>query len=160
MTSELKSEVELMPAILHLTLEWARMRSKDPSTKVASCIYDMSTGGMFFGYNGFPVGFADDPAIWNNRDPEKGVTKYDLVIHAEHNAIIRALKAGADLSMCVLVNTLIPCPKCMRDVVVANKIKRVIYHYDNYNSQSKRDKEMVFTLARMAGITLEQFTEH
>lgn len=155
MTSDhYSSKVPLIEALSEIVHLWAAMRSKDPSTKVGACIYHGDTGGLFLGYNGFPIGFPDLKETWDNRDPSKGITKYDLVIHAEHNAILKALKAGVDLTKCVLVCTHIPCPKCMRDIIAANKIPKVFYRSPTFNSFSDRDREVVFSIAENLNIEL------
>lgn len=155
MTSDhYSSTASLVDSLMHIVHTWATMRSKDPSTKVGACIYHGETGGLFLGYNGFPRGVPDLKDTWDNRDPSKGLTKYDLVIHAEHNAILKALKAGVDLKKCVLVCTHIPCPKCMRDVIAANMIPKVFYRSPTFNSFSDRDREVVFSIAETLNIEL------
>lgn len=155
MTSDhYSSPASLVDSLMQVVHTWATMRSKDPSTKVGACIYHADTGGLFLGYNGFPSGVPDLKDTWENRDPEKGLTKYDLVIHAEHNAILKALKAGVDLTKCVLVCTHIPCPKCMRDVIAANKIPKVFYRSPTFNSFSERDRFVVFSIAKSLNIEL------
>ena len=150
------SKVPLVEALMETVHLWAAMRSKDPSTKVGACVYHGDTGGMFLGYNGFPSGLPDLKRVWDNRDHAQGLTKYDLVIHAEHNAILKALKAGVDLKSCILICTHIPCPKCMRDVIAANLIPKVFYRSPTFNSFSKRDREVVFSIATSLNIELSK----
>lgn len=160
MTSDhYSSPAPLVASLLQVVHTWAVMRSKDPSTKVGACIYDQRTGGLFLGYNGFPAGFPDSRDIWDNRNPDVGLTKYDLVIHAEHNAILKALKAGINMKETMLVCTHIPCPKCMRDVIAANGIPNVYYRTPTFNSFSTRDRAVVHQIADIAGINLIQVEE-
>jgi dCMP deaminase len=49
-----------------------------------------------------------------------------FVLHAEHNAIMSAIKQGYDLSKAVLYSTLSPCLACARIIYSAN-ISKVIY---------------------------------
>lgn len=79
--------------------------SKDPSTKVGSVISSrLRTKIISTGYNGFPRGFNDDPAGYENRD-----FKYPRVVHAEANAI---LNAACSLRNCVLYCTHPCCANC------------------------------------------------
>lgn len=59
--------------------------SKDPSTKVGAVIVDREGRVVGTGYNGFPRGVSDDPERYNNRE-----LKYELVVHAEVNAVLTA----------------------------------------------------------------------
>ena len=58
--------------------------SKDPSTKVGAVLV-RDNRIVSVGYNGFPEGVDDSEERYNNRE-----LKYDLVVHAEVNAIISA----------------------------------------------------------------------
>ena len=76
---------------------------------------------MFLGYNGFAKGVADLACRW-----ERPI-KYDYVIHAEENAILKAVAAlGRDTSACVMFCTHKPCHKCMSKIAQVG-IKRVYY---------------------------------
>ena len=59
--------------------------SKDPSTKVGAVIVDDLGRVVGTGYNGFPRGVLDLEERYNNRE-----LKYELVVHAEVNAILTA----------------------------------------------------------------------
>lgn len=60
--------------------------SKDPSTKVGAVIINSQSNNIIsLGYNGFPRGVGDGEDRYLNRD-----LKYQLVVHAEENAIISA----------------------------------------------------------------------
>lgn len=95
-------------------------RSKDPSTKVGACIVRPDKTIVSMGYNGFPRGCDDDPAIYATRE-----VKYMRTIHAEVNAIITAKQ---DLTGCTLyVSPLHPCANCAA-IIVQSGIKRVVYN--------------------------------
>lgn len=159
-TSEYSSATPLIKSLLEVVQCWANNRSKDPSTKVGACIYDQCTGGLFLGYNGFPSGFPDYKGVWDNRDPSgETLAKYDLVIHAEHNAVLKALRANVNMAQAILVCTNIPCPKCMRDVIASNGIRVVYYLTPTFNSFSDRDRTVVNLIAKTMNITLEQIKE-
>ena len=59
--------------------------SKDPSTKVGAVLVDKEGRVVGTGYNGFPRGVDDSEERYNNRE-----LKYELVVHAEVNAILTA----------------------------------------------------------------------
>lgn len=141
-------------AAMEVARAWARERSKDPSTKVGAAVYNPRTGAMHLGYNGFPPGFPDLRRLWDNRDPELGVTKHELVVHAEANAVRKAWQAGEDTSECVLVCTHVPCPACMRDFVAPAGIRRVVYESDEYVSNTERQKMVRDMIARELGIEM------
>lgn len=147
---------------------WAARRSKDPSTQVGACIIDAHSGGLFLGYNGFPAGWPDTELQWEAKTPEVNdslgrmfyLTKYDLVIHAEVNAVRKALMAGVRMTDAVLVCTHLPCPQCFKDVVLANGIKRVVYRDSHWASQKPRDVWAVEHMAMEGGVTLENMKSY
>jgi len=115
------------------------------------------------GYNGFPGGIEDRTEWWECRgdgptSSEHRLTKYDLVVHAEVNAVRKALRAGVDLTKATLVVTHLPCPECMKNVIVANGIKRVVYAIEDYKSATNRAVWLTKELARMSGTKLIQAT--
>jgi dCMP deaminase len=134
-----RSRKSVEKSILAVVTSWATNRSKDPSTKVGAAIYDLSTGSMFLGYNGFPSGVRDDEDLWQKRHP---TSKYDVVVHAEQNAARKALRAGSDPGQWILVCTHYPCATCWRDVIAANGVRNVCYHHGAYPSQQQRDLDV------------------
>lgn len=167
------SKMTVEQAALFVCALWADARSKDPSTQVGACIVDPQSGGLFLGYNGLPSGWPDTEEQWNAKDGGAAgtvvgtagtpigythgscaVTKYDLVIHAEVNAVRKALIAGVRLPYTTLVCTHIPCPQCFKDVVLANGIKRVAYMHDSWASRTPRDNWVVRELAKQGGVKL------
>ena len=93
--------------------------SKDPSTKVGCVVVDPSTRRIVStGFNGFPVGVDDSEARLENRK-----LKYEMVVHAEQNALVFA---GTQASGCTLyVTPLPPCARCAV-VIIQAQIKRVV----------------------------------
>ena len=67
--------------------------SKDPSSKVGSVITD-GKRIVSLGFNGFPAGTDDNPAIYDDRE-----RKYRRVLHAEPNAMSFAKR---DLNGCTI----------------------------------------------------------
>lgn len=154
----MKSQKGIDDSVMHVTRLWAAMRSKDPSTKVGACVYDPVTGSMHMGYNGFPPGFPDDEFTWNNRDSDVMLpTKYELVVHAEMNAVRKALQSKQDLRGCVLYCTHVPCPNCMKDVIAQSGIKVVVYETYEYASNDERAAMVRDAIARAMGIKMIQW---
>lgn len=95
-------------------------RSKDPSTQVGAVI--VHTDGKTIasmGYNGFPRGMSDDPALYADR-----TIKYSRIVHAEMNAILNA-RGSVDGGI-LYTSSLPPCDRCAVFVVQAG-IKRVVF---------------------------------
>jgi len=123
---------------LRLAESLARSRSKDPSTKVGAIVVSLDNVESFHGYNGFPSGFEDRKEWWERTDAPVGgdtssvfaateLTKYDIVIHAEMNAILKAHKS---LGGWTLYCTHFPCENCAKHIVAAG-ISRVVVRAKN-----------------------------
>jgi len=98
----------------------AATRSKDPSTQVG-CVIVKDRDLLMTGYNGFPAGIEETEAMWERP------TKYNIVIHAEQNAIARAARKGIAIDGSTMYLTAFPCNKvgCAR-LIIAAGIKRVV----------------------------------
>lgn len=145
MSKEMKiltSAVPLPTAIMLLTETWAKCRSKDPNTKAGACVYDPESGGMFFGYNGFPKGIQDLEIRW--RRP----TKYEWVIHAEENALLKAKILGDGLKRCIMFATHKPCHKKCMPLIIQSGIKTVFYLH------AHDDSKITDEMAKEAGVSL------
>ena len=91
--------------------------SKDPSTKVGAVIVDPSNRLVSVGYNGFPKHIIDNERLL---DREK---KYDIIVHAEVNAILFANKK---VNGCTLYTwPFQPCPRCA-GLIIQSGISRVV----------------------------------
>ena len=93
--------------------------SKDPSTKVGAVVVDPLTRRVVStGFNGFPVGVEDTADRLENRE-----IKYEMVVHAEQNALVFA---GPQAAGCTLfVTPLPPCARCAV-VIIQARIARVV----------------------------------
>jgi dCMP deaminase len=92
--------------------------SKDPSTKVGAVIFDSDKRIVSVGYNGFPKNISDDPEKYLNRE-----IKYQMVIHAEINAILFAKR---DLNNCSIATwPFISCSNCTSAIIQAG-IKKIV----------------------------------
>lgn len=122
---------------------WANRKSKDPRTKVGCVIVNPELNRVIsLGYNGFPKGVEDKEARYAEKE-----TKYQLVVHAEANAI---LTARTDVTGCTLYTTLYPCNECTKLIIQAG-ITKVICP----RQEDKRQNDShwwAVTMLREAGI--------
>ena len=145
-------------------------RSKDPSTQVGACIVNERNRIVGIGYNGFPMGCADDALPWAREPPAPEAdgggdaepastskaapapgwleTKYPYVCHAEMNAILN--KNAASVEGCRIYVALFPCNECAK-LIIQSGIREVVFLSDKYHAQpafvaSRR----LFELARVA----------
>lgn len=91
--------------------------SKDPSRKIGAVIVRPDRTIASVGYNGFPRGVVDTEARYDDRE-----VKYQLVVHAEANAI---LSAGESVKGMTLYGTLYPCCECAK-LIIQSGIRTVI----------------------------------
>jgi dCMP deaminase len=98
--------------------EWMARRSKDPSHQVGAIILRPDGTLVSGGYNGFPRGVSDDPALYDDKP-----TKRRRIQHAERNAINFARES---LEGCTIyVSPLHPCSQCAGSIINAG-IRRVV----------------------------------
>jgi len=104
----------------HLAKEistWA----KDPSTKVGAVVIGKHGQVLSQGYNGFPRGIRDTEERWGERE-----RKYELVVHAEMNAIYNASLSGMSLRGATLYVYGCPiCNECAKGIIQVG-IKKVV----------------------------------
>lgn len=103
---------------LGLAQYWAQHRSKDPSTKCGSIIVRPDNTQASAGYNGFPRGVSDDPALYEDR-----AAKYPRVVHAETNAILNAREPLHGYTLYIW--PFMTCERCATNIIQAG-IKRVV----------------------------------
>lgn len=104
-------------------------RSKDPNTPVGSCIVSEDNKILSMGYNGFPIGCADDKFPWEREAEDELDTKYPFVTHSELNAILNY--RGGSLEGAKIYVSLFPCNECAKAIIQAG-IRTVIYESDKY----------------------------
>jgi dCMP deaminase len=146
----LKSNVLFPDVCLKLANEIAQ-RSKDPSTKVGAVIWDPKDKRVIsLGYNGFPDNVPDTEEVWNNRTDTSALMKYDLVIHAEMNAI---LNARCDLRGKQIFVTHMPCPTCAKHIAACG-IAVAVWPADSAaKGQNERDVEVCNYIFRVSNIS-------
>ena len=92
--------------------------SKDPSTQVGAVIVDNNNRILSIGFNGFPKGVEDSEKRLVDREQ-----KYDIIIHAEANAI---LFADRSLEGCTIYTwPFQPCSRCA-GLIIQSGIKRIV----------------------------------
>lgn len=124
-----------VPNWSHYFMEIAKtvaMRSKDPNTQVGAVVVNDDRHIIGTGYNGFPPKLDDTPERW------KKPLKYDLVIHAEMNAIAHATASVRGAKIYV---TLHPCVECAKLICSAG-ISTVFYLDEKNNESEKKAKEL------------------
>ena len=109
------------------------------------------------GYNGPPAGTHNCDEEW----PQQGCARdskgsCSLALHAEENAILYAVKNGANLEGATLYTTLSPCLPCARLIFSAG-IKHVYFDKSYAQYKGLASDEGVDFLNRF-GVTAEQFT--
>lgn len=122
-----ESRAGMDESIFAVLYVWAELRSKDPNTKVGAAVYDASTGALHMGYNGFNHGILDEKEAWDNRDPDKAHNKYTKIVHAEANAMMKALRAGFKPEYSTVYCTHWPCHRCLKDFIIPSGIKTIKY---------------------------------
>ena len=122
--------------------------SKDPSTQVGAVItHTRSKRVVSLGFNGFPAGVEDT----RERLDDRG-TKYEMVVHAEQNAL---MFAGDRAEGCTLyVHPLPPCARCAVMIIQAG-IKRVVCDQPDFDHQRWGEAAKIAdTLCREAGLAV------
>lgn len=99
--------------------------SKDPSSKIGAVAVDSEGQILTTGYNGFPRGINDTEERYNNRE-----VKYEMIVHAEMNAIYNATYHGVSLKDSTMYVAGLPCcNKCALGLIQTG-IKRVVMDGD------------------------------
>jgi len=108
--------------------EFVKGWSKDPSTQTGAVIVRPDLTVASVGYNGFPRGMSDDPALYDDRP-----TKYSRVVHCEMNALIAAAE---DVSGYTLYTTGMCCDRCAVHMIQAG-ISRFVWREDTVDMKSR-----------------------
>ncbi len=102
--------------------------SKDPSTQVGAVItHTRSKRVVSMGFNGFPAGVEDTRERLDDRE-----TKYEMVVHAEQNALMFAGDRAEGGTL--YVHPLPPCARCAVMIIQAG-IKRVVCDQPDFDHQ-------------------------
>lgn len=93
--------------------------SKDPSRGVGAVIVSDAKQIVATGFNGLPRGFED------RAERLERPAKYELIVHAELNAIIQCARNGVSPLGCCVYTSFSPCVSCAIAMVQAG-ISRVV----------------------------------
>jgi len=119
--------------------------SKDPSTKVGAIIARPDNTVASMGFNGFPRGIKDNPAILRDREE-----KYLRIVHAEANAIVTAHEPLHGYNFFC---THPPCGQCC-GLIIQSGISRVYWvnPIDHYSERWQKNTQVTSMLLEEAGI--------
>ena len=122
--------------------------SKDPSTQVGAVVIGNNGEVLSQGYNGFPRGIKDTPQRLKDREK-----KYNLVVHAEMNAIYNASLNGVSLKGSTLYVYGLPiCNECAKGVIQVGIDKVIATRPADYNKEwdeSIKDAKALFKEAEV-----------
>ncbi len=123
--------------------------SKDPSTQVGAVIANPHTKRVVsMGFNGFPAGVED-----LEHRLEKREIKYEMVVHAEQNALLFAGPAAEGCNL--YVTPLPPCARCGVIIIQAG-ISRVISPMPDKSKEPwKTQSEISEQMFLEAGVRLD-----
>tara|TARA_B000000477_G_scaffold124379_1_gene131820 strand:+ start:3530 stop:3997 length:468 start_codon:yes stop_codon:yes gene_type:complete len=122
--------------------------SKDPSTQVGAVVIGEKGQLLSQGYNGFPRGINDTDDRLNNRE-----RKYELVVHAEMNAIYNASFNGVSLKDSTLYVYGLPiCSECAKGIIQVGIKKVVATRPRIYNSDWDKSTKAAEALFREAEV--------
>lgn len=129
-------------------------RSKDPSTKQGAVIVAPNKHEVSSGHNGFPMGLEDNKEMLANR-----AAKYNLTVHAEHNAIL--LAPGAVTACALYTWPLPPCVRCAGAIRQAG-VAEVLYPTPSRNSENylrwRKDHEWALWVFKKTGIRVKEIS--
>ncbi len=128
------------------------MWSKDPSRGVGAVIVSPRRQVLATGYNGLPRGFED-----HNERLQRPV-KYDLIVHAEMNAIIQCARNGISPVGATMYSSFSPCIHCSLTIVqagIAKVVTKQIDSGDEHWSDSIEKSLLLFEEVGIEYITLD-----
>ena len=99
---------------MHELVKVIAMKSKDPSTQVGCVITTKDHQILATGFNGFPRGVNE-----NIEERWDRPLKYDLIEHAERNAIYHAARHGVSLRGATAYLNWYPCKDCTKGIIQA-----------------------------------------
>ncbi len=123
--------------------------SKDPSTQVGAVItHTRSKRVVSMGFNGLPAGVEDTEERLDDRE-----TKYEMVVHAEQNAL---MFAGDRAEGCTLyVHPLPPCARCAVMIIQAGIVRIVCDQPDFEHERWGEQVKIADGMLREAGLEVD-----
>ena len=123
--------------------------SKDPSTQVgAVIIHTRSKRVISTGFNGFPAGVEDTRERLDDRE-----TKYEMVVHAEQNALMFAGERAEGGSL--YVHPLPPCARCAVMIIQAGIVRVVCDQPDFGDERWGEQAKIADSMLREAGLAVD-----
>ncbi len=123
--------------------------SKDPSTKVgAVLVHTRSKRVISTGFNGFPAGVEDTRERLDDRE-----TKYEMVVHAEQNALMFAGERAEGGTL--YVHPLPPCARCAVMIIQAGIVRVVCDQPDFDHERWGEQAEIADSMLREAGLAVD-----
>jgi dCMP deaminase len=129
--------------------------SKDPSRGVGAVIVSPMRQVLATGYNGLPRGFED------HDERLQRPTKYDLIVHAEMNAIIQCARNGVSPVGATIYSSFSPCIHCSLAIVqagIVSVVTKQIDSGDEHWNDSIEKSLMLFKEVGIEFITLDGLT--
>ena len=117
------------------------MKSKDKSTKVGCVIVDQDNRIVSTGYNGWVAGCNE--SMMTHERP----LKYNLVVHAEANALLFARR---DLRGCRMYCSHAPCDNCLKHILQSG-IRWIMF--DKTDHVERYDENMLEAIHRLLEAT-------
>jgi dCMP deaminase len=124
--------------------------SKDPMRGVGAVIVSPTKQIVATGFNGLPRGMADLP------ERLQRPAKYDLICHAELNAIIQCARNGVSPVGCTLYSSFSPCVQCTLAVVQSGITRVVTYHTEDGDEHWQASIAKAMAVMQEAGIRYDQ----
>lgn len=121
-------------------------RSKDPSTKVGAILVSPDRRELACGFNGFPSSILDYAAILNKEVTEP-LSKYDVIVHAEMNAILNCVRRPEGWT---LYCTHRPCITCAKHIIAAGVAHVFCYDRGPATDMGCDKAELLFELAKVS----------
>jgi dCMP deaminase len=128
--------------------------SKDPSRGVGCVIVTQGKQIVSTGFNGLPRGIEDRP------ERLERPVKYDLICHAELNAIVQCARNGVSPIGCTLYSSFHPCISCAITIIQAGITEVVTYAIESGDERwldSISKSRVVFEEAK---ITVTELPRH
>ncbi len=123
--------------------------SKDPSTQVgAVIIHTRSKRVISTGFNGFPAGVEDTRERLDDRE-----TKYEMVVHAEQNALMFAGERAEGGTL--YVHPLPPCARCAVMIIQAGIVRLVCDQPDFKHERWGEQARIADSMLREAGLEVD-----
>ena len=122
--------------------------SKDPSRGVGAVIVSPSKQIVSTGFNGLPRGVEDRP------ERLERPVKYDLIVHAEMNAIIQCARNAVSPIDCAVYSSFFPCVNCALAIVQSGLRTVVTYR------PSEGDEHWLGSIAKSRAVFEEAGVEY